>query len=129
VTVTVKGAHSQQRKTSTGRIGWPTRRGTGRNDGILSTSSLVARCSAAHGRSRRVVAGVAGLAAEPCQWRLVSMCLSTPQATPNMADLEIERAELQKQTQGEHKELAAIYVDRGLDPRLAKPVAEQLMRQ
>jgi VIT1/CCC1 family predicted Fe2+/Mn2+ transporter len=43
------------------------------------------------------------------------------------ADLALEREELRTDDSGEHKELAAIYVGRGLDPGLAKQVAYQLM--
>jgi VIT1/CCC1 family predicted Fe2+/Mn2+ transporter len=43
------------------------------------------------------------------------------------AELKLERAELKADDKGEHKELMAIYVARGLDPSLAKQVAEQLM--
>jgi VIT1/CCC1 family predicted Fe2+/Mn2+ transporter len=50
------------------------------------------------------------------------------QADTEHADLELERAELKSDDKGEHKELTAIYVARGLDPSLAKQVAEQLMR-
>jgi VIT1/CCC1 family predicted Fe2+/Mn2+ transporter len=49
------------------------------------------------------------------------------QADTEQADLKRERAELRANAEGEHKELAAIYVGRGLDPSLAKQVAEQLM--
>ena len=49
------------------------------------------------------------------------------QADTEEADLEIERAELKTDNAGEHRELAAIYVARGLDPALAKQVAKQLM--
>jgi VIT1/CCC1 family predicted Fe2+/Mn2+ transporter len=49
------------------------------------------------------------------------------QADTERADLERERAELKADDAGEHKELSAIYVGRGLDPALAKRVAEQLM--
>src|SRR6202008_1894328 len=49
------------------------------------------------------------------------------QADTEQADLERERKELKADDQGEHKELAAIYVARGLDPSLAKQVAQQLM--
>jgi len=49
------------------------------------------------------------------------------QADTERADLERERQELKADDKGEHKELAAIYVARGLDPSLAKQVAEQLM--
>jgi VIT1/CCC1 family predicted Fe2+/Mn2+ transporter len=49
------------------------------------------------------------------------------QADTEKADLTLERAELKIDDKGEHKELAAIYVARGLDPVLAKQVAQQLM--
>ena len=49
------------------------------------------------------------------------------QADTEQAELERERAELKADDKGEHKELTAIYVGRGLDPSLAKQVAEQLM--
>jgi VIT1/CCC1 family predicted Fe2+/Mn2+ transporter len=41
--------------------------------------------------------------------------------------LDIEREELKTDNKGEHEELAALYVTRGLDPALAKQVAQQLM--
>ena len=49
------------------------------------------------------------------------------QADTEKADLALERAELKTNDKGEHQELAAIYVARGLKPALAKQVAEQLM--
>jgi VIT1/CCC1 family predicted Fe2+/Mn2+ transporter len=49
------------------------------------------------------------------------------QADTERADLNLERKELKADDKGEHKELAAIYVTRGLEPELAKQVAEQLM--
>jgi VIT1/CCC1 family predicted Fe2+/Mn2+ transporter len=49
------------------------------------------------------------------------------QADSEQAELKQERAELKADNRGEHQELAAIYVARGLDPALAKQVAEQLM--
>ena len=49
------------------------------------------------------------------------------QADTERADLERERKELEIDADNERTELAAIYVDRGLDPDLAKQVAEQLM--
>jgi VIT1/CCC1 family predicted Fe2+/Mn2+ transporter len=49
------------------------------------------------------------------------------QADTEHAELERERAELKADDAGEHEELTAIYVDRGLDPTLARQVAEQLM--
>jgi len=49
------------------------------------------------------------------------------QADTQRADLKLERAELKADDKGEHRELAAIYVGRGLDPDLARQVADQLM--
>jgi len=49
------------------------------------------------------------------------------QADTEKADLERERVELQTEPAAEHRELAAIYVRRGLDATLAKEVAQQLM--
>jgi VIT1/CCC1 family predicted Fe2+/Mn2+ transporter len=49
------------------------------------------------------------------------------QADTEEAELQLERAELKEDDKGEHKELMAIYVTRGLEPSLAKQVAEQLM--
>jgi VIT1/CCC1 family predicted Fe2+/Mn2+ transporter len=49
------------------------------------------------------------------------------QADTEEAELELERAELKANDKGERRELMAIYVARGLDPSLAKQVADQLM--
>jgi VIT1/CCC1 family predicted Fe2+/Mn2+ transporter len=49
------------------------------------------------------------------------------QADTEKADLSREQKELDIDERSEREELAAIYVARGLDPLLAKQVAEQLM--
>src|SRR6202035_3064545 len=49
------------------------------------------------------------------------------QADTEQADLKLERAELKADDKGEHRELIAIYVARGLEPALAKQVAQELM--
>ncbi len=49
------------------------------------------------------------------------------QADTEEADLDLERTELRADSAGEHRELAAIYIGRGLDPLLANQVADQLM--
>ena len=49
------------------------------------------------------------------------------QADTERADVERERRELATDEEHERAELAAIYVKRGLEPALAKQVAEQLM--
>jgi len=50
------------------------------------------------------------------------------QADTEAADLDVERRELREDPEAELDELAAIYRRRGLDPALARTVAEQLTR-
>lgn len=111
-----------------GRIGWLRAAVLGANDGIVSTASLMVGVAAANvARGELLVAGVAGLVAGAMSMaagEYVSVC---SQADTEQADLTRERAELKAQPENEHKELAAIYVKRGLAPALAKQVAEQLM--
>jgi len=112
----------------TSRIGWLRAAVLGANDGILSTSSLVLGVAAAHAtHSSVVVAGVAGLVAGAMSMAAGEYVSVHSQADTENADLKLERAELKADDKGEHKELAAIYVARGLDPVLAKQVAQQLM--
>jgi len=112
----------------TERIGWLRAAVLGANDGILSTSSLVLGVAAAHStHSNVLVAGVAGLVAGAMSMAAGEYVSVHSQADTEQADLDLERAELKADDQGEHKELAAIYVARGLDPSLAKQVAQQLM--
>jgi vacuolar iron transporter family protein len=112
----------------TGRIGWLRASVLGANDGILSTASLVLGVAAAHStHSNVLVAGVAGLVAGAMSMAAGEYVSVHSQADTEKADLALERAELKADDKGEHKELAAIYVTRGLNPALAKQVAEQLM--
>lgn len=113
----------------TGRIGWLRAAVLGANDGILSTSSLVLGVAAAHGtHSSVVIAGVAGLVSGAMSMAAGEYVSVRSQADTEAAELDLERAELKADNKGEHKELMAIYVARGLAPSLAKQLAEQLMK-
>jgi VIT1/CCC1 family predicted Fe2+/Mn2+ transporter len=112
----------------TERTGWLRATVLGANDGILSTSSLVLGVAAAHAsHSNIMIAGVAGLVAGAMSMAAGEYVSVHSQADTEQADLNLERAELKADDKGEHNELAAIYVARGLDPSLAKQVAHQLM--
>jgi VIT1/CCC1 family predicted Fe2+/Mn2+ transporter len=112
----------------TGRVGWLRAAVLGANDGILSTASLVIGVAAAHAaHSNVMIAGIAGLVAGAMSMAAGEYVSVHSQADTERADLKLERAELKTDNEGEHKELQAIYVARGLDARLAKQVAEQLM--
>src|ERR1700687_4808003 len=104
----------------TGRIGWLRAAVLGADDGIVSTASLVLGVAAAHGtRSNVLVAGVAGLVAGAMSMAAGEYVSVHSQADTEQADIERERAELRADYKGEHEELMAIYVSRGLDPPLA----------
>ena len=121
-------AGKKLRRHRTGRMSWLRAAVLGANDGILSISSLVIGVASAHAsHGSIVVAGVAGLVAGAMSMAAGEYVSVQSQADTEEADLNLERAELQADNKGEHKELSAIYVERGLEPALAKKVAEQLM--
>ena len=118
--------HRERHRTE--RIGWLRAAVLGANDGIVSTASLVLGVAAAHAtHSNVLVAGVAGLVAGSMSMAAGEYVSVHSQADTEQADLKRERMELKSDDKGEHKELTAIYVKRGLDHSLAKQVAEQLM--
>jgi VIT1/CCC1 family predicted Fe2+/Mn2+ transporter len=111
----------------TDRVGWLRAAVLGANDGIVSTASLVLGVAAASGgRSEVLIAGVAGLVAGAMSMAAGEYVSVSSQADTEKADLKRERAELATTPEREMDELAAIYTQRGLDPALARQVAEQL---
>ncbi|HEY1433962.1 MAG TPA: VIT family protein [Thermoanaerobaculia bacterium] len=120
------GRHKERHRTE--RIGWLRASVLGANDGIVSTASLVLGVAAARGTHDSVlVAGAAGLVAGSMSMAAGEYVSVHSQADSERADLARESAELKADNQGEHEELATIYMGRGLDPALARKVAEQLM--
>lgn len=112
----------------TERIGWLRAAVLGANDGIVSTASLVVGVAAANSsRHQILLAGIAGLVSGALSMAAGEYVSVSSQTDTERADLEIERTELATQRPAEEKELAAIYMQRGLDPRLARTVALQLM--
>jgi VIT1/CCC1 family predicted Fe2+/Mn2+ transporter len=100
----------------------------GADDRLVSTASLVLGVAAAHGTHRSIlVAGVAGLVAGAMSMAAGEYVSVHSQADTEHADLKLERTELATDDKGEHEELAAIYIGRGIDPALARQVADQLM--
>jgi vacuolar iron transporter family protein len=121
-----RATHREVHRTK--RIGWLRAAVLGANDGIVSTASLMVGVAAADvARGELLVAGVAGLVAGAMSMAAGEYVSVGSQADTEQADLARERAELEAQPENEQKELAAIYVKRGLAPELAQRVAEQLM--
>jgi len=112
----------------TARISWLRAAVLGANDGIVSTASLILGVAAAHASHASIlVTGAAGLVAGAMSMAAGEYVSVHSQADTENAELAKERHELRTDSDGEHKELAAIYVSRGLEPALATQVAAQLM--
>lgn len=110
-----------------GRIGWLRAAVLGANDGIVSTASLIIGVAAADATTSTVlIAGIAGLVAGAMSMAAGEYVSVSSQADTEKADLDRERHELEHNPEFELRELAGIYVERGLDPSLARQVAEQL---
>ena len=110
------------------RVGWLRAAVLGANDGIVSTASLVVGvASAAVGRHEVLLTGVAGLVSGALSMAAGEYVSVSSQADTEGADLARERVELATQPAAEEAELAGIYVHRGLEPELARTVAQQLM--
>ncbi|MCC7271956.1 MAG: VIT family protein [Alphaproteobacteria bacterium] len=110
------------------RVGWLRAAVLGANDGIVSTASLIVGvAAAATPRSGVLVAGVAGLVAGAMSMAAGEYVSVSSQSDSERADLARERRELHDDIELERQELAAIYVQRGVEHDLARRVAEQLM--
>ena len=110
------------------RVGWLRAAVLGANDGIVSTASLVLGVAAAQTSQQNIViAGVAGLVAGAMSMAAGEYVSVHSQADAEQADIDRERQELKTDNASEHRELAAIYQGRGLEPALARQVADQLM--
>ena len=118
--------HGEWHKSS--RVGWMRAAVLGANDGIVSTASLVIGvATAGASRSAVLIAGTAGLVAGAMSMAAGEYVSVSSQADTERSDLARERKELETDVDAEHRELAAIYEARGLDPGLARQVSDQLM--
>jgi len=110
------------------RVGWLRAAVLGANDGIVSTASLIIGVAAANASLENILlAGVAGLVAGAMSMAAGEYVSVSSQSDTENADLELERKSLEENFELEQEELAEIYVGRGIEPALAKQVADQLM--
>ena len=111
-----------------GRIGWLRAAVLGANDGIISTASLILGVASAQASQTNVLlAGIAGLVAGAMSMAAGEYVSVSSQSDIENADLARERRELTNDPEFEKRELANIYVSRGVEPGVARQVAEQLM--
>jgi VIT1/CCC1 family predicted Fe2+/Mn2+ transporter len=100
----------------------------GANDGIVSTASLLIGVAAVTtSRETLVTAGLAGLIAGAMSMAAGEYISVSSQRDAERADLAMEAAALRENRRAELRELAKIYESRGVEPGLARLVAEQLM--
>ena len=108
------------------RVGWLRAAVLGANDGIISTASLIVGvASAAGGANEVLLSGVAGLVAGAMSMAAGEYVSVSSQSDTERADLTRERAELARDPEFERDELAELYVQRGLEPALAKQVRSE----
>jgi VIT1/CCC1 family predicted Fe2+/Mn2+ transporter len=88
---------------------------------------VIGVAAAGAGHDAVLTAGLAGLVAGAMSMATGEYVSVSTQADSEHSDLARERKELEDDVEAEHRELAAIYVARGLDPALASRVATQLM--
>lgn len=112
------------------RIGWLRAAVLGANDGIVSTASLIVGvASASAGPQEIMIAGVAGMVAGAMSMAAGEYVSVSSQADTEQSDLTRESKELIDDPEAELDELAQIYVERGVEQKLALEVARQLMNK
>lgn len=99
----------------------------GVNDGLLSNASLILGVAGAGVDARFVLtSGVAGLLAGALSMAAGEYVSVSSQEDAELADIRMERKALEQHPEAELEELTQIYIGRGLEPALARQVAEQL---
>ena len=101
----------------------------GAMDGLVSNLALMTGVAGgALSQQTIIITGLAGLAAGAFSMAAGEYTSVASQRELVQAELDIERSELRKHPEDELDELAALYVSRGVEPALARQVAEQLSR-
>lgn len=110
-----------------GRLNWLRAGVLGANDGIVSVAGLVVGVAAATAeRGPVLTAGAAGLVAGAVSMALGEYVSVSTQRDTERSLLDKERRELDEEPEQELAELMAMYEDKGLSPKTARIVAEEL---
>jgi VIT1/CCC1 family predicted Fe2+/Mn2+ transporter len=101
----------------------------GMMDGLVSNFALIAGVAGASASASSVaLAGWAGLVGGAFSMATGEYVSVQSQNESTRAEVDIERRELARNADAERAELTQLYVDRGVEPKLAAAVAEQLSR-
>jgi VIT1/CCC1 family predicted Fe2+/Mn2+ transporter len=117
-----------KRSTMAAKLNWLRAGVLGANDGIMSTSGLILGVAASPDVTSAtiVLAGVAAVVAGSISMAGGEYTSVSAQRDSEKAALEVERKELADNPEGELRELAWYYEQKGISPTLAIKVAEEL---
>jgi len=117
-----------QRSTMAAKLNWLRAGVLGANDGIMSTSGLILGVAASPGVTSQtiLIAGVAAVVAGSISMAGGEYTSVSAQRDSEKAALAIERQELADNPEGELRELAWFYEQKGISPKVAIQVAEEL---
>ena len=109
------------------RLNWLRAAVLGANDGIVSTAGVVMGVAGATDDSGAIViAGIAALTAGALSMGAGEYVSVSTQRDSEKSILSLEARELQQMPETEERELAAMYVDKGLSAETAEKVAREL---
>jgi len=116
------------RSSMAAKLNWLRAGVLGANDGIMSTSGLILGVAASPGVTSAtiVIAGVAAVVAGSISMAGGEYTSVSAQKDSEKAALAVERKELAENPEGELRELAWYYEQKGISPKLAIKVAEEL---
>lgn len=101
----------------------------GAMDGLVSNFALIAGVAGSNASARTIaITGLAGLAGGAFSMAAGEYTSVASQSELARAEVEVERRELVRAPEAELRELAELYIARGLDEELAYEVATQLSR-
>ena len=119
--------HEPQGIAIASKLNWLRAGVLGANDGIVSTSSIifgVAGASASH--ATLVLAGIAAIAAGAMSMAVGEYVSVSSQRDLENAELSMEKRQIEADPEGELHQLSKILEGRGIEPALAREVAEQV---
>jgi len=101
----------------------------GAMDGLISNFSLISGFAGAHAdRHLVILSGLGGLVAGAFSMAVGEYVSVASQSDLARAEIAIERHELRNNAAAERRELAELYISRGVEPDLAHEVSRQLSR-
>jgi len=109
------------------RLNWLRAAVLGANDGIVSTAGVVMGVAGAtDDRGTIVIAGIAALTAGALSMGTGEYVSVSTQRDSEKSILDLEATELRQMPETEERELAKMYVEKGLAPETAQQVAREL---